>query len=153
MRESCLVYCYSGIQSLFEVVLLYTFYTSSDTCTGPSTTKQAISTFWTVLSVVNLLYTNIKNSVCTFSIYFLCDFQTGFRESWEIFGKWSEVFVQNAVISMSVQLKTILHVRSILLFSLEHKIHIFSPPCNILFFYPRMSQLRRSALAHIGLKA
>ena len=27
MRESCLVYCYSGIQSLFEVVLLYTFYT------------------------------------------------------------------------------------------------------------------------------
>ena len=28
MRESCLVYCYSGIQSLFEVVLLYTFYTS-----------------------------------------------------------------------------------------------------------------------------
>ena len=26
MRESCLVYCYSGIQSLFEVVLLYTFY-------------------------------------------------------------------------------------------------------------------------------
>ena len=24
MRESCLVYCYSGIQSLFEVVLLYT---------------------------------------------------------------------------------------------------------------------------------
>ena len=29
MRESCLVYCYSGIQSLFEVVLLYTFYTGS----------------------------------------------------------------------------------------------------------------------------
>ena len=29
MRESCLVYCYSGIQSLFEVVLLYTFYTPS----------------------------------------------------------------------------------------------------------------------------
>ena len=28
MRESCLVYCYSGIQSLFEVVMLYTFYTS-----------------------------------------------------------------------------------------------------------------------------
>ena len=28
MRESCLVYCYFGIQSLFEVVLLYTFYTS-----------------------------------------------------------------------------------------------------------------------------
>ena len=27
MRESGLVYCYSGIQSLFEVVLLYTFYT------------------------------------------------------------------------------------------------------------------------------
>ena len=27
MRESCLVYCYSRIQSLFEVVLLYTFYT------------------------------------------------------------------------------------------------------------------------------
>ena len=27
MRESCLVYCYSGIQSLFEVVLLYKFYT------------------------------------------------------------------------------------------------------------------------------
>ena len=27
MRESCLVYCYSGIQSLSEVVLLYTFYT------------------------------------------------------------------------------------------------------------------------------
>ena len=27
MRESCLVHCYSGIQSLFEVVLLYTFYT------------------------------------------------------------------------------------------------------------------------------
>ena len=27
MHESCLVYCYSGIQSLFEVVLLYTFYT------------------------------------------------------------------------------------------------------------------------------
>ena len=26
MRESCLVYCYSGIQSLFEVVQLYTFY-------------------------------------------------------------------------------------------------------------------------------
>ena len=30
MRESCLVYCYSGIQSLFEVVLLYTFYTAYD---------------------------------------------------------------------------------------------------------------------------
>ena len=29
MRESCLVYCYSGIQSLFEVVLLYTFYTGA----------------------------------------------------------------------------------------------------------------------------
>ena len=29
MRESCLVYCYSGIQSLFEVVLLYTFYTET----------------------------------------------------------------------------------------------------------------------------
>ena len=28
MRESCLVYCYSGIQSLLEVVLLYTFYTA-----------------------------------------------------------------------------------------------------------------------------
>ena len=27
MRESCPVYCYSEIQSLFEVVLLYTFYT------------------------------------------------------------------------------------------------------------------------------
>ena len=27
MRESCLVYCYSGIQSLVEVVLLCTFYT------------------------------------------------------------------------------------------------------------------------------
>ena len=27
MRESSLVYCYSGIQSLFEVILLYTFYT------------------------------------------------------------------------------------------------------------------------------
>ena len=27
MRESCLVYGYSGIQSLFEVILLYTFYT------------------------------------------------------------------------------------------------------------------------------
>ena len=26
MRESCLVYCYSGIQSLFEVVLLYKFH-------------------------------------------------------------------------------------------------------------------------------
>ena len=30
MRESCLVYCYSGIQSLFEVVLLYTFYTGGE---------------------------------------------------------------------------------------------------------------------------
>ena len=30
MRESCLVYCYSGIQSLFEVVLLYTFYTVTE---------------------------------------------------------------------------------------------------------------------------
>ena len=29
MHESCLVYCYSGIQSLFEVVLLYTFYTDT----------------------------------------------------------------------------------------------------------------------------
>ena len=29
MHESCLVYCYSGIQSLYEVVLLYTFYTST----------------------------------------------------------------------------------------------------------------------------
>ena len=27
MRESCFVYCFSGIQSLFEVVLLYTFHT------------------------------------------------------------------------------------------------------------------------------
>ena len=27
MRESCLIYCYCGVQSLFEVVLLYTFYT------------------------------------------------------------------------------------------------------------------------------
>ena len=35
MRESCLVYCYSGIKSLFEVFLLYTFYTSSNsTYTG-----------------------------------------------------------------------------------------------------------------------
>ena len=32
MRESCLVYCYSGIQSLFEVVLLYTFYTEWNKC-------------------------------------------------------------------------------------------------------------------------
>ena len=32
MRESCLVYCYSGIQSLFEVVLLYTFYTRTLHC-------------------------------------------------------------------------------------------------------------------------
>ena len=29
MLESCLVYCYSGIQSLIEVVLLYTFYTET----------------------------------------------------------------------------------------------------------------------------
>ena len=35
MRESCLVYCYSGIQSLFEVVLLYTFYTGSTTKLEP----------------------------------------------------------------------------------------------------------------------
>ena len=32
MRESCLVYCYSGIQSLFEVVLLYTFFTCRVKC-------------------------------------------------------------------------------------------------------------------------
>ena len=30
MRESCLVYFYSGVQSLFEVILLYTFYTRSE---------------------------------------------------------------------------------------------------------------------------
>ena len=34
MRESCLVYCYSGIQSLFEVVLLYTFYTDLSSVTA-----------------------------------------------------------------------------------------------------------------------
>ena len=34
MRESCPVYCYSGIQSLFEVVLLYTFYTFGDDAKG-----------------------------------------------------------------------------------------------------------------------
>ena len=36
MRESCLVYCYSGMQSLFEVVLLYTFYTRPKSASGKS---------------------------------------------------------------------------------------------------------------------
>ena len=41
MRESCLVYCYSGIQSLFEVVLLYTFYTLGKEFRIPNSSLQS----------------------------------------------------------------------------------------------------------------
>ena len=44
MRESCLVYCYSGIQSLFGVVLLYTFYTDGNDLGYTETVKHKIPT-------------------------------------------------------------------------------------------------------------
>ena len=37
MNTSCLVYSHSGIQSLFEVVLLYTFYTFGAETREPKT--------------------------------------------------------------------------------------------------------------------
>ena len=42
-----------------------------------------------------------------------------FEKSSEIFGRWSEIFAALT--------------REILFLPLEHKIHIFSPPCNILY--------------------
>ena len=53
MRESCLVYCYSGIQSLFEVVLLYTFYTDLEKilCTTNWYTKFFL-VYWLITYII-----------------------------------------------------------------------------------------------------
>ena len=53
MRKSCLVYCYSGIQSLFEVVLLYTFYTTCRKCAWPG------ALIFGLITKGNLLYVKV----------------------------------------------------------------------------------------------
>ena len=88
----------------------------------------------------------------------LCDLWTSFAESSEIFGKWSEIFGKLSKTPSSVCLynkKNITRDRhelkdmnlvaktmspsftvlthEILFLALEHKTHIFSPPCNILY--------------------
>ena len=84
-------------------------------------------------------------------------FRDNFGKSSEIFGKWSEIFGKSSKTPLSVCLynkknitrqledmnfmllvaRAISHsfaalIREILFLPLEHKIHIFSPPCNIL---------------------
>ena len=79
-----------------------------------------------------------------------------FGKSSEIFGKWSEIFGKSPKTPSSVFLlynkknstrwlyvlaaRTISHsfaalTCEILFLPLKHKIHIFSPPCNILYFF------------------
>ena len=64
-------------------------------------------------------------------------FRDNFGKSSEIFGKWSEIFGKSSKTPLLVA-RAISHsfaalIREILFLPLEHKIHIFSPPCNILY--------------------
>ena len=56
-----------------------------------------------------------------------------FGKSSEIFGKWSEIFGKSSKTASSVYLYNKKNTREILFLPLEHKIHIFSLPCNILY--------------------
>ena len=89
-----------------------------------------------------------------------------FGKSSEIFGKWSEIFGKSSKTPLSGRLynkknitrlledmnfmllvaRAISHsfaslTREILLLPLEHKIHIFSPPCNILYLLNELAYL------------
>ena len=83
-----------------------------------------------------------------------CDLWASFRESSEIFGKWSEICGNSSKTpssgclhskkNITRQLEDMNFIFSwkkqdlILFLPLEHKIHIFSPPCNILYIYAQL---------------
>ena len=76
--------------------------------------------------------------------------RNNFGKSSEIFGEWSEIFGKSSkrLYQYVYIIKRTLHVSSkiwilcyswqekyLLFLPLEHKIHIFSPPCNILYLF------------------
>ena len=87
----------------------------------------------------------------------LCHLRTSFEESSEIFGKWSEILGKSSkrcyqyfyiehymlarryefyvLVARAISHSFVALTREILVLLLEHNIHIFSPPCNILHVY------------------
>ena len=65
--------------------------------------------------------------------------QNNFGKSSEIFGKWLEIFGKSSKTPSSVCLNYKKNITrqfedmNFMFLPLEHKIHIFSPPCNILY--------------------